>query len=100
MNAHFKTASPITCDQTCWLFDGHTIDPFVTNSKAEAEKHAEDLNSDKQVYAVIRFNSVQREVEDVTEDFLRYPDSEPDEYPEPTPGFHTRMMQRNGAFGR
>lgn len=87
--------SPILADCDNWLFEGPKTDPFTTNSKAEAQKHAEDLNADGQDYAVICFNIAEGFVTDVTPDFWR----EKVDYDDFVPN-HTAMMRRSGAFGR
>lgn len=76
-------ASPILSDRDHWLFDGPGVDPFVAHCQADAEARAAELNSDRQKYAVLRFNAVDGLCRDVTHEFWRAPDEEPEDA-EPT----------------
>jgi len=87
-----KPISSILADTDNYLFDGPTTEAFLTMSRSEAEKHAEDLNRDGQDYAVVRFNLVSRDFEDVTEQFWR--ERPADDY---VPN-RTAFMRRTGAF--
>lgn len=89
--------SPLVGNQDCYVFDGHRIDPIITTSRAEAEKHAEDLNSEGQRYAVVLL-SPDGHWTDVTDEFWRAAPDFEDDYSEPRPGDHTRMMRRMGAI--
>ena len=97
MTAHLNEApvSPIAASE-CWVFDGPGTDPFVTMSEFEAHRHAEELNSDRQRYAVVRFDAMSGTSRDVTHEFWMAPESEPDEY-EYRPS-HIAMMRKAGAF--
>lgn len=72
-------ASPILSSDDHWLFDGPGVDPFCAHSPAEAEAHAYELNSDRQRYAVVRFNAVDGLCRDVSHEFVKELPEEPDE---------------------
>jgi hypothetical protein len=58
MNKHIRQpVSPILSEIDCYLFDGPGVDPFLTVSLSEAQQYAHELNSDRQKYAVVRFNA-------------------------------------------
>ena len=102
MSAHakhgFNPASPILADVDCWLFEGASVDARVFTTEAEAQRHAEELNSDRQLYGVIKFNSVEGWIQNVTVDFWRAPEDEKDDGYEVTPLRRTAFMRRTGAL--
>lgn len=99
MNAHhgFNIASPILSDRDNWVFDGPGVDPFIANCQADADAHALELNSDRQKYAVVRFNTVEGTVRDVTDEFWREIQEDDDGY-EVTRETRLRMNRMWGMF--
>jgi len=88
-----RPISSILADTSNYLFDGPTTEAFLTMSRSEAEAHAEWLNDEGQNYAVVRFNTISGEIEDVTSDFWREHIDRDDYVPN-----RTALMRKAGAF--
>ena len=82
MSRHFRTlACPMLTDADHWIFAGALIDAKVAHSEREAAQIADDLNSDRQRYSVVRFNAVEGTCRDVTHEFIPDEDDDLPEYP-------------------
>jgi hypothetical protein len=87
--------SPLLGNKGCYVLHGHDADPIVTVSKAEVEQRAEDLNGDRENFAVV-FLFPDGTWTDVTDEFWRAPPDFVDEY---APRSRLSYMRRSGAFG-
>lgn len=95
----FHPASAILADHTNWLFDGPGVDAFTTSSRSEAEKHAEDLNSNRQRYGVIEFNAVEGWSRPVTDQFWQAAPDDVDEDEQSVRRHIKWMREQSRAFG-